>query len=114
VLSALAGARRDRIPADFVDYIRRSWPSGTWPQMLTLYRSGDPDRLAAAGARLGELRCPALVVWGRDDPYLPARFGRAYAERLPNAELVELDRAGHWPWLERPEVVDRTLAFLAG
>jgi pimeloyl-ACP methyl ester carboxylesterase len=114
LLSAQASAGRGPMPADFVDHVRRGWPSGTWPEMLTLYRSGDPARLAAAGARLGELRCPALVVWGRDDPYIPASFGRAYAERLPNAELVELDRAGHWPWLDRPEVVDRTLAFLAG
>jgi pimeloyl-ACP methyl ester carboxylesterase len=112
--SIQAAAGRGRMPAEFVDYIRRGWPSGTWPEMLTLYRSGDPARLAAAGARLGELRCPALVLWGRDDPYIPASFGRAYAERLATAELVELDRAGHWPWLDRPEVVDRTLAFLAG
>lgn len=114
LLSAHAAAGRGRMPAELVDRIRRGWPSGTWPQMLTLYRSGDPGRLAAAGAGLGELSCPALVVWGRDDPYIPASFGRAYAERLPNAELVELDRAGHWPWLDRPEVIDRTLAFLAG
>jgi pimeloyl-ACP methyl ester carboxylesterase len=63
---------------------------------------------------LAELRCPALVVWGCADPYIPASFGRAYAERLPNAELVELHGTGHWPWLERPDTVDRTLAFLAG
>jgi pimeloyl-ACP methyl ester carboxylesterase len=112
LLAARAGP--GGIPADFVDYVWRGWPSGTWPEMLALYRSGDPARLTAAGARMGELRCPALVVWGRDDPYLPARFGRAYAERLPNAQLVDVDRAGHWPWLDRPEIVDRTLAFLAG
>jgi pimeloyl-ACP methyl ester carboxylesterase len=82
--------------------------------MLALYRSGDPELLAAAGDRLGELGCPALVVWGLRDPYLPARFGRAYAKRLPNAELVELDRAGHWPWFDRPQVVERVLGFLAG
>ena len=51
-----------------------------------LYRSADPDRLAAAGSRLGELTCPALVVWGSDDPYLgsrarAARYARGPAER---------------------------------
>jgi pimeloyl-ACP methyl ester carboxylesterase len=69
--------------------------------------------LAAAGRRLASVACPALVIWGAADPYVPERFGRAYAERLPNAELVELVDAGHWPWYDRPDVVDRTVAFLA-
>ena len=83
------------------------------PRSLALYRSADPERLAAAGERLGRLDCPALVVWGAQDPYLPLGFGRAYAERLPDAELVELDGAGHWPWLDRPELIDRVRRFLA-
>ena len=68
--------------------------------------------LAAAGARLGELEMPALVVWGAQDPYIPVSFGRAYAEVLPNAELVELPHAGHIPWLDRPDVIDRVVDFL--
>jgi pimeloyl-ACP methyl ester carboxylesterase len=80
--------------------------------ILRLYRSGDPDRLAAAGERLGSIRAPALVIWGERDRYLPTRFGAAYAERLPGAELVTVPGAGHWPWLERPELVDRVADFL--
>jgi pimeloyl-ACP methyl ester carboxylesterase len=81
--------------------------------MLELYRSADPDRLAAAGEGLGELECPALVVWGVDDIYLPRRFGRAYADALPGARLLELDRAGHFPWIDRPDAIDRVIGFLA-
>jgi pimeloyl-ACP methyl ester carboxylesterase len=55
---------------------------------------------------------PALVVWGLRDPYLPARFGRAYAEALPDAELIELEDAGHWPWLDRADVIERVIAFV--
>lgn len=80
--------------------------------ILRLYRSADPDRLAAAGARLGTLTCPALVVWGLRDRYIPARFGAAYAAALPSSELVELPVAGHWPWIEDPGVVDRVVRFL--
>lgn len=112
LLSSQASPRRGPLPTEFLELIWRGRRPGTWPAVLDLYRSADPDRLAAAGSRLGELSCPALVVWGRDDPYIPARFGRAYAERLPNAELVEFDRAGHWPWLDRPETIDRVVAFL--
>lgn len=81
--------------------------------ILRLYRSADPDRLAAAGARLGTLTCPALVVWGLRDRYIPARFGAAYAAALPSSELVELPVAGHWPWIDDPAVIDRVVGFLA-
>lgn len=67
-----------------------------------------------AGRDLGSLRCPALVVWGLKDRYLPARFGRAYAEALPSAELLELPDSGHWPWRDEPEVIPRIVEFLEG
>jgi pimeloyl-ACP methyl ester carboxylesterase len=81
--------------------------------ILRLYRSADPDRLAAAGEHLETITAPALVVWGMRDRYLPARFGTAWAERLPHAELVEAPQAGHWPWLDQPELVERVIRFLA-
>jgi pimeloyl-ACP methyl ester carboxylesterase len=92
--------------------IWRGLDAGTKRAILRLYRSADPEKLAAAGADLGRVDCPALVVWGARDPYLPLRFGRLYAERLPNAELVEVEGAGHWPWIERPELGARLASFL--
>jgi pimeloyl-ACP methyl ester carboxylesterase len=103
-----------RAPEGFVEGFFPLWDRATREAVLRLYRSADPDKLAAAGLDLGRLACPALVVWGQDDPYLPARFGRAYAERLPGAELCEIDRAGHWPWIDQPGVIDRVVSFLEG
>jgi pimeloyl-ACP methyl ester carboxylesterase len=80
--------------------------------VLRLYRSADPERLTAAGEHLSGLAAPALVVWGGRDRYLPARFGAAYADRLPNAELLEAPDAGHWPWLDQPELIGRMIRFL--
>jgi pimeloyl-ACP methyl ester carboxylesterase len=94
---------------------------GAWRQLrdrrgqaaiLRLYRSADPDRLAAAGEHLGSITASALVVWGMRDRYLPGRFAAAYAARLPGAELVEAPEAGHWPWIEQPELVQRVIRFL--
>ena len=103
---------RPGMPEAFIESTWRHYRRGLWRPMLILYRSADPGALAAAGSRLGQLRCPGLVVWPQRDPYLPRRFGPMYAERLPNAELVELDDAGHWPWLDRPDVVPRVIEFL--
>ncbi|MDQ2894988.1 MAG: alpha/beta hydrolase, partial [Actinomycetota bacterium] len=62
---------------------------------------------------LSTLSAPTLIVWGEEDPWLPARFAAAYASALPAAELAMIPGAGHWPWLESPAVIDRVTAFLS-
>ena len=102
------------MPPGFIDDVWEHWDAGMRRAILALYRSADPHVLAAYGSRLGELRCPALVLWGVDDPYIPARFGQAYAEALPNGTYEGLDGAGHWPWIDRPELIERVVSFLEG
>ena len=97
----------------FIDMIWDRLDSGTFDAILRLYRSARPERLAAAGARLETIAAPSLVVWGMRDRYIPGRFAAAYAARLPNSELLELPEAGHWPWIDAPEVADRVIRFLA-
>jgi pimeloyl-ACP methyl ester carboxylesterase len=41
-------------------------------------------------------------------------FGRHYAGALGGpAQLEIIERAGHWMWLDRPDIVDTAAAFLA-
>jgi pimeloyl-ACP methyl ester carboxylesterase len=80
--------------------------------ILRLYRSADPPKLAAAGERLAEIAAPALVVWGMRDRYIPGRFGAAYAGRLPGSTLIEVPEAGHWPWIDSPELVETMIRFV--
>jgi pimeloyl-ACP methyl ester carboxylesterase len=93
-----------------------SWPhfdQGTQRAILRLHRSSPEERLAAAGADLARITCPALVVWGERDPVVPSRFADAYAAALGgDASTVHIAGAGHWPWYESPDVVDRVAAFL--
>jgi pimeloyl-ACP methyl ester carboxylesterase len=112
LLLRLARAGRRPMPREFVDTVWESWDAGTRRAILALYRSADPGVLGANGRRLGELACPALVVWGSRDPYIDASFGRSYADALPGAELIELDDAGHWPWIDRPDTIGRVAEFL--
>ena len=67
--------------------------------------------LARAGERLGDVRCPALVLWPENDPYIGPEFGQAYAHALGGPVELEMVDAGHWPWLDRPELVERVVAF---
>jgi pimeloyl-ACP methyl ester carboxylesterase len=101
------------MPDEWLDSVLEHFDQGTQRAILRLYRSSPSEVLAAAGTRLGALETPALVVWGMRDPYIPARFAREYAQALAHAELVELADAGHWPWLDRPDVIDRVVDFLS-
>lgn len=101
------------LPEAWLDSVLEHFDQGTQRAILRLYRSSPERVLEAAGRRLHTLTMPALVVWGMKDPYLPARFGRAYAQALPHSELLELPDAGHWPWLDRPDMLDRVAEFLA-
>ncbi len=112
-LLRLARAGRRPMPAEFVDRILEHWDEGMSRAILALYRSADPDVLEAAGSRLGEIGCPALVLWGETDPYIGAEDGRSFARALPNAEFELVEDAGHWPWMDRPDLVGRVADFLA-
>lgn len=99
-------------PDAFVDAAMRHFDQGTQRAILRLYRSAPEDRLAASGRGLSSLSMPALVGWGARDPYISSRFGEQYAAELPNARFVCLEDAGHWPWLDRPDLIDRIATFL--
>ena len=108
-----ARAGRAPMPAEMVDRILGHWDGGMARAVLALYRSADRGVLAAAGERLGEIDCPALILWGADDPYIGAVDGRSFERRLPNARFRLVEEAGHWPWIDRPELVAEVADFLA-
>jgi pimeloyl-ACP methyl ester carboxylesterase len=102
------------MPQEFIDRVWEGFDHGTQRAILRLYRSAPPEVLARAGERLGEVRCPALILWPTDDPYLGAEFGQRYADALGGDVRLEMvDRAGHWTWRDRPEVIEMAAEFLS-
>jgi pimeloyl-ACP methyl ester carboxylesterase len=45
--------------------------------------------------RIPQIACPTLIVTGDDDKIVPAENSRIMAERIPDARLVTLSKAGH-------------------
>ena len=52
---------------------------------------------------IGQIDLPALVVGGADDRMLTPGHDGLVAERLPAAEYVEIQSAGHYCYIESPD-----------
>lgn len=67
-----------------------------------------------ASAVLDAIRCPTLLLCGREDGWSPPARHEEMAARIPGARLVLVDQCGHMSPMEQPEAVARALrAWLA-
>jgi pimeloyl-ACP methyl ester carboxylesterase len=53
-------------------------------------------------SRLGELRIPALIMTGDEDPIAPPARGQQLAQAMPHARFELMSQCGHLPTLEQP------------
>ena len=58
---------------------------------------------------LRRIRCPTLVLCGREDQLTPLDAHIEMAENIPGADLVVLGRCGHMSTMERPGDVTAAL-----
>jgi pimeloyl-ACP methyl ester carboxylesterase len=79
-MNARAERRTDRAPFDLAGLARQSAALIVAPPRNALLR---------------QVRCPALVLHGADDPVIPAAAARDTAESIPGAKLVIVPGMGH-------------------
>ncbi len=101
--SIAAAAERRRILAERLD--AEDFPAFARAMARTL-----AGVIAADRQPLRALAQPALLVWGREDRLIALARSRRILRDVPHARLVVLDRCGHLPQLERPDVFNETLA----
>ena len=87
----------------FVEAMHRATPGRALGDLLPSVAAFDQSR------RLGSLELPVLVVVGSHDRLTPPRLARRMAAALPQSQLVELPRCGHFPMLERRHEYSRLL-----
>ena len=76
--------------------------------------AANPKQFPDQGPRLGEITAPTLVIWGRDDRFVPMDVGLRLIWGMPNAELHIFNRCGHWAQWEHAAKFNRmVLDFLA-
>jgi len=72
----------------------------------------DKERL---DERLGSIKAPTLVVWGKQDKLLPIASGERYAAGIAGAKMVSFEKCGHVPAVEKTEeFLAAVVPFLGG
>jgi pimeloyl-ACP methyl ester carboxylesterase len=81
-------------------------PGATRAAAELLAAPGFPDfaRLVAG------VRAPTLVLWGREDTWIPVAHARRFTDAIPGATAVVLSACGHTPQEETPAEVAALLA----
>jgi pimeloyl-ACP methyl ester carboxylesterase len=68
-----------------------------------------PDWEHAYAPRLGSVRCPVQIIWGRQDRFISPAAGEDLHRTIPGSRLAILPDAGHLPMWERPDEVNRLI-----
>lgn len=64
-------------------------------------------------SRLHRIHIPTLFLWGSHDRMLSEAYGRGYCGMIPGARFEPIERAGHFPHQEQPQVfADKVMAFV--
>jgi len=66
-----------------------------------------------AGPVLSTIKCPTLVLCGREDTWSPLAAHREIAATIPNSQLAIIEHCGHMAPMERPAEVTSALAAWA-
>lgn len=68
-----------------------------------------------SAALLDAVRCPTLIIHGREDSVIPAKQSEAAAKRVAHAKLIILEDCGHTVQIEKPVAFNAALTeFMAG
>lgn len=91
------------IPAD--ELARRQANMGTMRLLAGEPYMHDPTLLS----RLGDVRIPALLLWGESDRIVTPAYGAVYASAFGDGRIEVIPEAGHLPHIEQP---DATFALI--
>jgi pimeloyl-ACP methyl ester carboxylesterase len=66
-------------------------------------------------ARLGEIKKPTLIIWGKQDGLIPVTDGEKFNKGISGSSLTVFDNCGHVPQMEKAGDFNQTvLKFLTG
>jgi pimeloyl-ACP methyl ester carboxylesterase len=69
-------------------------------------------RAPRLNSRLGRIKAPAMLLWGKDDTMIPAKYAEPFI-RMKNCRVVLLEGCGHRVHVDKPQVFNRLVAGFA-
>ena len=76
--------------------------------------AANPKQFPDYGHRLHEVNAQTLIIWGRDDRFVPLDAGLRLVAGLPRADMHIFGRCGHWAQWEHAEKFNHmVLEFIA-
>jgi pimeloyl-ACP methyl ester carboxylesterase len=72
------------------------------------FRGFRPELVAQLHAALPGIQAPTLVLWGREDRFVPAAHAEVLRRALPNVEVELWDDCGHAPQVEYAQRFNET------
>jgi pimeloyl-ACP methyl ester carboxylesterase len=60
--------------------------------------------------KLLAIKASTLIIWGQQDVMVPISVGKSLARYLPTKKFVVINRAGHCPMWDRPDVFNRVVS----
>ncbi len=77
--------------------------------ILSTIRSGMLESFYKTYVRVGELKKPTLLFWGRQDKTVPFEHSQSVRQAIPHAKFHVIENCGHIPHYEKPEIVNPIL-----
>ncbi|GAB4379401.1 MAG: alpha/beta hydrolase [Salibacteraceae bacterium] len=79
---------------------------GKTVRIISLAKSAIRHNMAS---ELPKMNVPVCLIWGKNDTITPPDVAEEFQELLPDADLFWIDKCGHAPMMEHPEIFNKIL-----
>lgn len=104
----------DFFTSDLIDQFQKKYRiqmryKGFLRAILSTIRNGMLDSFHETYRRVGELKKPTLLFWGKNDTTVPFAESRNLMTAIPHTEFHPIENCGHIPHFEQPARVNPLL-----
>lgn len=112
--SMVKGIASDMFDPELVEHFQAQYKiqmqyKGFKYAILSTMRNRMLESFAETYARVGKLKKPTLLIWGKNDATVPFKNSSEILKAIPHAEFHPIENCGHIPHYEKPEIVNKVL-----
>ena len=112
--SMVKGIASDMFDPELVEHFQTQYKiqmqyKGFKYAILSTMRNRMLESFAETYARVGKLKKPTLLIWGKNDTTVPFKNSAEILKAIPHAEFHPIENCGHIPHYEKPEIVNKVL-----